>query len=93
MLLDDQRSEEIKQNTKTEFKRFNINLTLCMLGNFPFFCCHLLIFFKITFSKDSFMGSIRVSNGLDPDQDRCSVVPDLGPNRLQRLSADNKSRC
>ena len=27
-----------------------------------------------------------MSNGLDPD-------PDLGPNCLQRLSADNKSRC
>ena len=28
---------------------------------------------------------------LDPDQDRCSVGPDLGPNCLQRLSADDKS--
>ena len=33
-----------------------------------------------------------VSNGLDPDQDRHSVGPDLGSNCLQRLSADNKSR-
>ena len=30
-----------------------------------------------------------MSNSLDPDQDR---HPDLGPNCLQRLSADNKSR-
>ena len=29
-----------------------------------------------------------MSNGLDPDQDRQS--PDLDPNCLQRLSADNK---
>ena len=36
---------------------------------------------------------MRVSNGLDPDQDRRSVVPDLGPNCLQRLSADDKSCC
>ena len=28
-----------------------------------------------------------MSNGLDPDQDRHSVGPDLGPNSLQRLSA------
>ena len=32
-----------------------------------------------------------MSNSLDPDQDRRSVDPDLGPNCLQRLSADNKS--
>ena len=32
-----------------------------------------------------------MSNGLDPDQDRHSVGPDLGPIYLQRLSADDKS--
>ena len=32
-----------------------------------------------------------MSNSLDPHQDRHSVGPDLGPNRLQRLSADDKS--
>ena len=31
-----------------------------------------------------------MSNGLDPDQDRHSVGPDLDPNRLQRSSADDK---
>ena len=31
-----------------------------------------------------------MSNGLDPVQDRHSVDPDLGPNCLQRLSADDK---
>ena len=30
-----------------------------------------------------------MSNGLDPDQDKGSVGPDLGPNCLQWLSADN----
>ena len=40
-----------------------------------------------------------MSNSLDPDQDRRSVGPDLGPNCLQRLSAQmanvaaNKERC
>ena len=33
------------------------------------------------------MATIRVSNGLDPGQDRLNVGPDLGPNCLQRLSA------
>ena len=31
-----------------------------------------------------------MSNGLDPDQDQHSVGPDLSPNCLQRLSADDK---
>ena len=35
---------------------------------------------------------MRVSNSLDPDQDRRYVGPDLGPNCLQRLSLDDKSR-
>ena len=30
-------------------------------------------------------------NGLDSDQDRHSVGPDLDPNHLQRLLADDKS--
>ena len=34
---------------------------------------------------------MRGSNGLDPYQYRHSVGPDLGPNCLQRLSADDKS--
>ena len=32
-----------------------------------------------------------MSNSLDPDQDGHSVGPDLGPNCLQSLSADDKS--
>ena len=34
------------------------------------------------------MKTIKVANGLDPDQDRHSVGPDLGPNYLQKLSAN-----
>ena len=34
-----------------------------------------------------FRNIIRVSNGLDPDQDQQSVGPDLGPNCLKRLSS------
>ena len=34
-----------------------------------------------------------MSNSLDPDQDRHFVGPDLGPNCLQKCSADEKSHC
>ena len=50
--------------------------------------------------KKKFRNIIRVSNSLDPDQDRHSVGPDHGPNCLQRLQADDeksslheKSKC
>ena len=39
-----------------------------------------------------FSNAIRVSNSLDPDQARHFVGSDLGPNCLQRLSADDNSR-
>ena len=51
------------------------------LGNFSCLCCRL-------FKKNTFRNTIRMSNGLDRDHDRCSVGPELGPNWL---SADNKS--
>ena len=35
---------------------------------------------------------IRGSNSLDPDHAQHFVGPDLGPNCLQRLSADDISR-
>ena len=65
-----------------------------MLGNFSHdFCCHLVTFSKLFFfSKNSFSNTIRMPYGLGQDQDRHSVVPDLGPNYLQRLSADDKSQ-
>ena len=47
----------------------------------PYFSLWMLEFFT----------TIQVSNSLDPDQARHFVRPDLGPNCLQRLSADNKS--
>ena len=45
-------------------------------------------FSKSTFPRNYFSNTIRVANSLDPDQDRQKVGPDLGPNCLQRLSAD-----
>ena len=48
-------------------------------------------FFKMNFfQKKSFNNTIRVSNVFDPGQDQHSVGPDLGPNCLQQLSADDK---
>ena len=52
----------------------------------------MLTFFKLTFSKISFRNTTRVSISLDPDHDRHSVGPDLGPNCLQWLSAIDKSQ-
>ena len=51
-----------------------------------------LLFSKLTYSKNAFRNTIRVTHSLDPDQDRCFVSPDLGPKCLRRLPADNKSR-
>ena len=69
------------------------SLILCMLSNFQCFHCRLLMFFfKINCFKKLFRITIRVSNSLDPDQDRHFVGPDLGQKCFQRLSADNKSR-
>ena len=57
--------------------------------------CRLMIFFiwknyfRNTISVSN--SSISVSSSLNPDQDRHSVGPDLGPNCLQRSSADDTS--
>ena len=56
------------------------------------FLSSAIFFSNIILSKNSFRITIRVANSLDPDQARCFFVPDLGPNSLQRLSADNTSR-
>ena len=41
------------------------------------------------FLKSSFRNTIRVSNSFDPDGACHFVGPDLGPNCLQRFSADS----
>ena len=65
-------------------------VTLCMLGIFLYVCCHLLIFSKFTSSKSTFSNTIRVSNNLDPNQDRHSMGPDLGTNCLQGYQQTTK---
>ena len=49
----------------------------CMLSSADFFS-------KVALSKIPFRSTVRVSIGLDTDQDRQKVGPDLGPNSLQR---------
>ena len=71
-------------------------LTLCMVSDFSGLFCRLLFFSNSTFSKNSFSNTIRVSNGLDAVQTQRFVRfvgPDLGPNCLHRLSADDTSTC
>ena len=46
----------------------------------------------LSLRMQDFLNTIRVSNSMDPDQAQRFVGPDLGPNCLQRLSADDKSR-
>ena len=36
--------------------------------------------------KNSFRNAIRVSDGLNPDQDQHSVGPDLGPKLFAKMS-------
>ena len=49
-------------------------------------------FFQNSPFKKILSGKPSVSNSLDPDQSRHFVGTDLGPNSLQRLSADETSR-
>ena len=64
-----------------------------MQGNFSGFCGGLLIFFKNNFFKKIFQEHYQsVKCFLNSDQDQHSVGPDMGPNCLQRLSTDIKSR-
>ena len=67
-------------------------LTLGHLGNFYAFLSSADLFQNQFFFKTSFRNTIRVSNKLDPDQARHFVGPDLGPNCLQKSSADDTWR-
>ena len=49
-----------------------------MLGNFQAF-----IIFHNQLFQEILSGTLSVSNSLEPDQDRHSVIPDLGSKCLQ----------
>ena len=57
-------------------------LTHFMLGNFSCFFLSSTDFLKINVFQNKLRNAIRVSNGLEPDQGRHFVGPDLGPNCL-----------
>ena len=73
------KSEERKESSLQSlvFRRSVFKLFACWV---IFHAFRLLTFFKINFFKKFFQNIIRVSNGLDPDQYRHSVGPDLCPN-------------
>ena len=63
------------------------SLTHCIQGN-----CSCFFLSSVNFLQNylsSFKNTIRTSNSLDPDQARRYVWPDLGPNCLPRLSAED----
>ena len=64
-----------------------------MLVIFHDFIVACFLFFKIDFLKKIIQENYQsVSNGLETDQDRHHVGPDLGPNCLQKLTTDSKGR-
>ena len=70
------------------------SILTCLLVEFacPFLSYHVdvVVFQNQLFSSNSFKNTIRVLNGLDPDQARPFVGPYLVPDCLQRLfSADD----
>ena len=70
-------------------------LTLCMLGNFACYfviCGFFFLFFLIIFFKKIFQEYHQSVKQFESRSGIHFVGPDLGPNCLKRLSADDKSR-
>ena len=65
-----------------------VNLTLCILGNFTWFFVICWFVIKSTILEYSLGNTTRVSNSLDPDQAQHFIGPDLG---LPRVSVDDHS--
>ena len=71
------------------YQFFCVLLNQCILGNFSCFLLSADFFSsKLTFGKNSFRNTIRMSNSFDPDPAQRFVGPDLVPNCLPRLSAN-----
>ena len=66
----------------------------CILISFSIFKYCFFYSFTLNYCAifNSLDATIKVSNSLDPDQAQHHVGPDVGPNCLQRLSTDDKSR-
>ena len=67
-------------------------LTLRQLGNFSCFLSSADFFQNLLFRKILLGISSECQRGKDPDHALHFVEPDLGPNCLQRLSADDTRR-
>ena len=76
----------------TAMQPFYKHKLIALWENFHAFLSSAEFFSKLTFSKYSFRNTIKVSNSLDPDQVRQNVGPDLVPNCLQKISADDTRR-
>ena len=91
-----QKSKTKMQVTKQQRKKVTadqyVKLFACWVIFHDFLSSADFYIQNLSFRKISFRNTIRVSNRLDPDQAQRNVGPDLGPNCLQRLSADNTSR-
>ena len=88
----------LKKNTKKLEKHKKLVWTLYLLGNSA---CSFVVCWSIFskkkikidfFENKQFRNCFWASNSLDPDQARGFVGPDLDPNCLLRLSADDTSR-
>ena len=60
--------------------------------NLMHFLSSTVFFFQNPFFQKNFRTTMRMSNSLDPDQARHFVGPNLGPNCLQKLSANDTRR-
>ena len=76
-----------KSTTLSEKWMITSTNSKCLLANFA--CYFVVCWF---FQNQLFKNTIRVSNSLDPDLARLLIWPDLGPDCLQNLSADDNSR-
>ena len=67
-------------------------LTLYLLGNSACFSLSVDFFFQNQIIQKILSGRPKTSNSLGQDQAKHSVRPDLGPNCLQRFTADDTCR-
>ena len=83
--------------TRREFQKKHARILIYLVAYWDifhnFFVVIILIFFKINFFNTFFQEyHVSVNQSGPRDQTLLKVVPDLGPNYLQRLSAEDTSR-
>ena len=78
----------VKIHLKTRNR--NVNIGAYLLFAWWFAMLHALVFLVFFFFQKNLTGILLVSNGLDPDQNRRFINPNLVPYRLKSLSAERK---